>query len=875
MYKNDNSRADEIVRALRDDSRLQLIDKGGYLRDGICPACGKKELYVRKSQPFRIACGRENKCGASWTAKELLPHLFENWEKRFPPTDQNPNATASAYLREGRGFDIVKCHTWYSQESYRLKSGEYVPTVRFYLDKGRTRWWERLIGKTKADGQKANNGGQRKHDGTLFKGDAWMPPGQTIEPGDQVFITEGIFHSIALSHAGKKVAASISCSNFPSNLIEQNKGKNVCWVLAMDGDKAGRQHMRNHRLKILEMREQVDICLLPDGKKDWDDLWQEDQLKDDFFDKCFYHGRLFTSGSVVEKAWHTFCRNPTQRRFTVDYNNALWEIEVDSKFAAELHEENIILTSPEGYERFNIACTVDQICTVFPKFVYLEKDELVGDQRYVFQVAYENKTSTETVGLDGTAVSSADAFHKALLNNTSGGMYSGSANAFKAMTKKWFRRKMMTVKSVPYVGFEKKSGAWIFHKHAFLNGQKIALNEFDYFDLGVHGVKPKMKTFEIETDGDFNPGWFPNYLQAFNAQGLAVLAFWMGSLFAQQIRAKQRTFPFLEFTGEAGAGKTTVLEFCWKLVGRGDSYEGLNIINTNKRAKRRLFEQISNLPMVLIESDQGGMVAGKATQFNYESLKDLYNGGPPGTIGVATRDNATKSQNFLGTLVFSQNESVQGGEPILSRIVHCHADRKHHTTSTREVARWFERQEVADVCGFLEVALKNEKKILDTIFLKFPAMETFFEQRGVKHQRIIKCHAQVAAMAHALQIIFPNFTDGMLQAFLDYLAERALDRVNRIAADHPTVDRFWDAFDYINGQMTGTGLNISKHEDEIAFNLNMFRAQCVASGQELMDLTELKKLLPSSKRYTFITKNKPVWNQTDQKTMRCWVFKAR
>ena len=876
MYEIDNSsRADEIVRALRDDSRLQLIDKGGYLRDGICPACGKKELYVRKSQPFRIACGRENKCGASWTAKELLPHLFENWEERFPPTDKNPNATASAYLREDRGFDIVRCHTWYSQESHRLKSGEYVPTVRFYLDEGRTRWWERLIGKTKADGQKAHIGGKRKQDGSLFRGDVWVPPGQNIEPGDQVFITEGIFHAMALAHAGKKVAAAISSSNFPSNLIEIYKGKDITWVLALDGDHAGRKYMKRHRIKILELKERVDICLLPDGKQDWDDLWQEGRLDDDLLDMCFYRGRLFMAGSVVEKAWHTLCRNPTQRRLTVDFNNALWEIEIDSKFAAELHDENITLNSPEGYERFNIACTVDQICTVYPRFVYLEKDELVGDQRYVFLIAYENQTATQTVGLDGTAVSSAEAFHKALLNHTSGGMYSGSAKAFKAMTKKWFRRKMMTVRSIPYVGFEKESGAWIFHNHAFLNGQKIARNEFDYFDLGLHGVKPRMSTFEIHTDCEFSPKWLPNYIRAFNHQGLAVLVFWLGSLFAQQIRAKQSSFPFLEFTGEAGAGKTTVLEFCWKLVGRSDSYEGLNIINTSKRAKRRQFNQISNLPMVLIESDQGGMMAGKSAQFNYESLKDLFNGRPPGTIGVATRDNATKSQNFLGTLVFSQNESVQGGEPILSRIVHCHADKKHHTQETREIARWFEKQDVADVGGFLEVALKNGNAILETMFSKFKSMETFFEQRGVKHQRVIKCHAQVAAMAHALRIIFPNFTDDMLRAFLDYLAERALEREDRIAADHPTVDKFWDTFEFINGEMTGGSLNISKDKEEIVFNLNMFRAQCHAYSQELMDLTELKRLLPSSKRHKFVTKNKPVWSPTEQKTMRCWVFKAK
>jgi hypothetical protein len=53
--------------------------------------------------------------------------------------------------------------------------------------------------------------------------DARVPPGQELKKGDKCFITEGIFHAIALEQTGKKVAAAISSSNFPSNLIESHK----------------------------------------------------------------------------------------------------------------------------------------------------------------------------------------------------------------------------------------------------------------------------------------------------------------------------------------------------------------------------------------------------------------------------------------------------------------------------------------------------------------------------------------------------------------------------------------------------------------------------------------------------------------------------
>ncbi|MGB3211268.1 MAG: toprim domain-containing protein [Desulforhopalus sp.] len=363
MYdgNDDSGRAVEVVRELLQDSRFKFADRGGYLRQGICPDCGKKELYVRKSEPWRIACGRENKCGSSWTAKELLPHLYENYIRRFPPTTENPKATADAYLREDRGFHLIRCRTWYDQENYRLpETGESVPTIRFYIDKGRTVYWERLIGKTKADGQKANFGGQRKKNGSLFQGEAWTPPEQELQPGDSCFITEGIFHAIALEHAGKKVAASLTSTTSPGDFIEANKGKDISWILALDGDKSGRKYMLKHRETLLKMEEKVEICLLQNGQKDWDDFWKEGKLNDQLLDECIYQGTLFTCGSVEEKCWKIFCKFPSKTYHVTEFRNAIYTVKVDSKFSDKLQEMGIKLESPDGFEMFKTHCSVSE-----------------------------------------------------------------------------------------------------------------------------------------------------------------------------------------------------------------------------------------------------------------------------------------------------------------------------------------------------------------------------------------------------------------------------------------------------------------------------------------------------------------------------------
>jgi hypothetical protein len=221
----------------------------------------------------------------------------------------------------------------------------------------------------------------------------------------------------------------------------------VTWVLALDGDHAGRKSMKKFRVKRLAIKEAVEICLLKNGKRDWDDLWQAGKLEE-----CFYQGELFSAGTVGEKVWRIFCRYPTRRRHVIEFGNAIYSARIDSKFSAELQEENIALNSPEGLEKFRTSCTVDLICNVAPDFLYMEKDDLLNEQKYVFQIEYKNGTLSKLMGLEGTSLTCGEAFHKALLNNTNGGRFSGDNKDFSISTRKWLDDRMLEVQSIPFNG---------------------------------------------------------------------------------------------------------------------------------------------------------------------------------------------------------------------------------------------------------------------------------------------------------------------------------------------------------------------------------------------------------------------------------------
>ncbi|MDF0729812.1 toprim domain-containing protein [Pseudomonas entomophila] len=129
-------------------------------------------------------------------------------------------------------------------------SGVWADTVRFPLCDG---YWKRIIDARAIAGNEDQKAGIKA--GMKYTDSGWIPPGQTIEKHDWVYIVEGIFHAIALHLASFKAIAAISCVNFPWDIIEANEGKMITWVIALDDDKAGRTYIRKHLKQLRSMKE--------------------------------------------------------------------------------------------------------------------------------------------------------------------------------------------------------------------------------------------------------------------------------------------------------------------------------------------------------------------------------------------------------------------------------------------------------------------------------------------------------------------------------------------------------------------------------------------------------------------------------------------
>jgi energy-coupling factor transporter ATP-binding protein EcfA2 len=353
----------------------------------------------------------------------------------------------------------------------------------------------------------------------------------------------------------------------------------------------------------------------------------------------------------------------------------------------------------------------------------------------------------------------------------------------------------------------------------------------------------------------------------------------------QQIRRQHKSFPFLEMTGEPGAGKSTLIETLWHLCGR--DYEGFDPQKATKAGIRRAFNQVSNLPVVLIEGDHIANTDAKQRGFTFDSIKPLYDGRGTGTLGVAKRGNDTDEPMFNGTVVIAQNASVTGEEALMERIVHL-----YFTTAplkTRDAAMRLRNAPLDDMAGYLPHVVKREKDYLESYF----QLVDFYDRRlrseegipAVK-QRLVFNHAQIIASVACLALYFDQVTEQVLENAYALILERLRLRHKRLSGDSPMLEEFWEIFHYIDEKGEARESAFGNDEEQpklnhhkepkhfIAVNLNDFVEQCRRHNQPIPELTELKRQLPASKTHKFV-ETKKYRSQLTNKPINCWVFERK
>lgn len=883
------------TRLTRDYNAKQ---EGEWLRKIECPACQKKEAFTHAEHPWVIKCARSKNCGAETHVKELFAELFDNWSDRHPATPENPNAAADEYLATGRGFKRDLVRGWYRQESYfshELKEGS--ATVRFPL--AGDAYWERIIDRPHRFGaRKANFRGS-------YGGTWWQAPNLTTGGIERLWLVEGIFDAIALLHHDIPAVSLMSCTNYPSTslkaLAEQCAAQDRTrpeLVFALDGDKAGATYTKKFVERARKDGWEALAAQVPQErqkKQDWNDLHLLDRINEKTLEECLYHGALLMAETAGDKA--SLIYNHTGRAsFYFRFDNRLfwWKLNLE-KFneamqALESNDDSKLSKAEMRDEALKGARLLNQIGNFWPQILYYQAQPISDEAWYYIRIDFPHDGPAMKSTFTANQLGSAAEFKKRVMHMAPGAMFSGSSAQLDAI----FEHQAFDIKvvqTIDFVGYSKDHGAWVFNDLAVKSGRLYKINEEDFFDLGKLALKSLSQSVGLAlnpTEKEFSLEWLDLVWQAFGARGIVALAFWFGSFFAEQIRSAQASFPFLEMVGEPGSGKTTLIEFLWKLAGRRD-YEGFDPSKSTLAARARNFAQVANLPVVLIEGDREEDA--KKGAFDWSELKTAYNGRSTRSRGMKNGGNETYEPPFRGAIVIAQNAPVNAEEAVLSRIVHMHFSKAEHTPEGYRAAKALELFDMKRASGFLLRAAMKEAEVLACIEERSQLWEQALRDRGdVRVQRVVKNHAQVMAMTEALKLVLP-VTREQTDAAIKLLKTMAVERQQALNSDHALVQEFWELYDYIEGSGREADepsvLNHLHGTREIAISLPHFEQVCADRRLKLPALTDLKRVLKTSRRRKFkdvksvksvVHKDFNAKRQAHQSskpdTVWCWVFEA-
>jgi len=895
----------EVLRRIESDFGLKHMTGTNYMRKGRCPAhkCGKNTLYTFHDSPWMLICGRPEACNHRVHVKDLYSDLFNDWSEQAPSTAEEPTATARAYLQFARGFRLELIDGWFTQENYWSRDiGAGSATVRFPLDKGG--YWERLIDRPERFGkQKA-----RFKPGESYKGVWWCPPSLTLVDVDELYIVEGIFDAIALLHHDTPAVSMMSSAPFPEESLRALK--KACQeadkrlprlVWALDNEPVAKANMRRWAKEARALGFKCEAAVIPQRgskKVDWNDLHQrwtfiegdDERAKriEQDLDEARHQGALLLADSAEEKGLLMYGWDE-RKEFHFTYRSRLYWFHLDlekyERAARELEgsdrQEDQLLSDKQRRDKaLRQSTSVVRIANCNFQALYYMRNDVTQEAWYYFRV---DRPDTQAIKTTFTAsqITAAPEFKKRLLNECNGAMFTGTPQQLERMLGLQLDN-LKTVNTIDWIGYTREHGVYVFNDLAIAGGKVHKLNEEDFFDVGKLSVKSQSQSPVLHINPDlsaYNEGWFELFWKCFGVRGAVVLAWWLGALYAEQIRHIHKSYLFLELIGEAGSGKTTLVELLWKTTGRTE-YEGFDPSKATPASRARNFAQVGNLPVVLIESEREQKEGAPVKHFDWDELKTAYNGRSVRSTGVKNNGNDTREPPFRAALLIAQNNAVNASEPILQRLGHVHLTREHQTPETKLFAEQLERMPVEQLSGFLIKALQPEAQVLKLLDERTSGYEQqLLALPGIRTVRIAKNHAQLRSLVDALQLVVP-LSDERADLVHAEVARMAQERQEAINADHPLVREFWDMVEFLNGPLGDAGgkLNHSRKSAFFAINLNEFVETAANKRQQLPNLSDLKRVLKTSKSPKFLETNKPINSAIavdahgSARTVRCWLF---
>ncbi|RUT39764.1 hypothetical protein WG29040_05445 [Pseudomonas sp. PAMC 29040] len=236
---------------------------------------------------------------------------------------------------------------------------------------------------------------------------------------------------------------------------------------------------------------------------------------------------------------------------------------------------------------------------------------------------------------------------------------------------------------------------------------------------------------------------FDDFYAVYGSQGIVAMAWLLGSMHAESIRAEQYSFPFLHITGSAGSGKTSLMGYLWKL-NEQDSLTSYETKRAHPAGLARMICLADNQAIVFEESSEPEPV------FDWDVLAPLFNNGRLSVAGRVEQIETT----FKGSVVICANPPIECSEAIESRLAHI-ALSAPHTNESRHHAMRLQELQADQARVFGRIVRERKDQLLSTFNLIAPINTSILlDQHGDQLSlRAAKNAGQLMALVDALSLL--------------------------------------------------------------------------------------------------------------------------
>ena len=723
---------DAYIKSIFPDLIAHLSAMGGKasgdrIKRIICPSCNEPEAWTTVADPSTIHCNRKNNCGVSTHVKDFAPHLWSNWAKRHPATDDDPNATARNYLL-GRGLDVSKFK--FEQTTHRQRGFKPVPAVAIECS-WTSRRWLRLIDVPKGIEGKTRWG---KGEGDAYQGHAWINRNQ-VDPDNELWFTEGIFNTISLEQVGIQSASTFSSSHVPTEFLE-GLAKTQPIVVALDSDNAGQKGT----VTLIEALKangftNIKAAQSPYGK-DWNDLLVTGALQADTkqgtIEEALWRGRLLLAETFAE-----YRKVYEERRHGEDgHYHGLLEYRGQTWFCGTKAVKD------------EVEPTQIKVCDAIIRRAFtqlVEEREYNWEHRYFLRVNPVGRRS-RTVEASAAELVSGNQARIMLKQRADVLLLDSSTPVINALVTRLERDKAPVVRLVDRLGYDPKSNCWLFGRFLYTNeGRRVEANKEGYFER----QEVRCKTSEIITS-TYKLTELKKTItllhRIYGNTGIYALAYYVAASLKHEFMEREQAFPFVSFVGPKGAGKTTLIYFLNNVFFQ--AWEGIVAArNTTSKALSRKLYHRSSLVAPYLESNNA------LINIDENSLLNAYQGGSLYDRAATSNDADTISLPFDAALAFVQNVEPFRSGPLKERVITLsfkNAEDGGVTDDSIAAMKELKLLDAAARAGVGHLIFQQITQIRDNILDTLDESKEVLRELGITSPRVVYHYALLLSTGQAL-----------------------------------------------------------------------------------------------------------------------------